>query len=156
MAKAKDIKAWITFCVIIRIFLRLSKFCNTMNNHSRSVLDLCAVAGFSLVRSIRCSVSFLSDLRPLLRFGEFCSIILLRVFSRPSNWEFSSSILIILRFGLFHSIPNFLDALCQEHFSFSIVFDQRIDLFCHNVYARDASISCILSMMLVSVALFFP
>jgi hypothetical protein len=43
--------------------------------------------------------------------GKFSSMVLLKVFSEPLNWESSSSIPIIHRFGFFHSVPSFLDVL---------------------------------------------
>jgi hypothetical protein len=48
-------------------------------------------------------------------------MIFLKMFSGPLSWEYSS-IPIILRFGLFHSVPNFLDVLCEKGFSFNIFF----------------------------------
>jgi hypothetical protein len=54
-------------------------------------------------------------------------MILLKIFSGPSSW--ASSSLLILRFGLFYSVPIFLDfvcvcvCVCWKTFRFRIFFD---------------------------------
>ena len=63
-------------------------------------------------------------------------MILLKIFSGPLIWE-SSSISIILRFGVF---IVFLNLLCHEifRFFFFIFFDWYIHYFRHVLYSRDS------------------
>lgn len=105
-----------------------------------------------LVQCIWYSVNFLYNYRHLFRFGKFYSMILLKIFSRPLNWE-SSSIPIILRFSFFHCLQIFLDVLCQELFTFSIFL--TIVSICSVISSMPkilSSISCILLAVLASVA----
>jgi len=85
------------------------------------------------------------------RLGNFSSMILLKIILGPLSWNPSlSSIFIILRFvWSFHSVPDFLDVLCQVIIRFNIsLTDVSISSI---VSSMPEILSCILMVQLASV-----
>jgi hypothetical protein len=80
-------------------------------------------------------------------------MILLKIFSGLFIWESPFSISIILRFGVFILMQIFWMVLCQKLFRFNIsLTNTSISSFVSLTRQILSSISCILLVMLVSVA----
>jgi hypothetical protein len=77
---------------------------------------------FNLISVLKASIMFIGI--TLFRLGNFSSMILLKIFSGPLNWDMSlSSSPIILRLGhSFHGVPDFLDVLCRDILDFTFFF----------------------------------
>ena len=83
-----------------------------------------------LVQSIWSSIGFFSIHGiSFYRLGKFSSIILLKIFTGPLNWEFSLSYIYYLQSSSFHCVLDFLHVLGQELFAICIFFECCINVF---------------------------